>query len=180
MLQYLRYHTPRDAAWARKLRLFACAGARRAAGVDDAGRAAIAVAERLADRRADPAEVQAARQSGVRGPARKTLHRSPRFAATDVAYAHDADPLLPALLRDVFGNPFRPTAHDPALLRWKFDTIPAIARHVYDDRAYHDLPILADALEEAGCTDGDILAHCRSEGPHVRGCWAVDFILSKS
>ena len=58
--------------------------------------------------------------------------------------------------------------------------MPAIARHIYDDRAFHDLPILADALEDAGCADAAILDHCRGPGPHVRGCWAVDLLLGKS
>jgi hypothetical protein len=84
------------------------------------------------------------------------------------------------VVRDIFGNPFRPVAVDPAWLTWNHATVPAIARHVYDDRAFHDLPILADALEDAGCTDPDILAHCRAGGEHVRGCWVVDLILGKS
>jgi hypothetical protein len=84
------------------------------------------------------------------------------------------------LLQDVFGPlPFRPVAIDPAWLRWNFGTVPAIARHVYEDRAFHDLPILADALEDAGCTDQDILTHCRLPGEHVRGCWVVDLLLGK-
>ena len=50
---------------------------------------------------------------------------------------------------------------------------------IYDNRSYHLLPILADALEEAGCTDADILEHLRGSGPHLRGCWAVDTLLDK-
>jgi hypothetical protein len=85
-----------------------------------------------------------------------------------------------SILRDIFGNPFRPVAVAPAWLTWNNATVPAIARHVYEDRAFHDLPILADALEDAGCTDADLLAHCRGPGPHVRGCWAVDLLLGKT
>jgi hypothetical protein len=59
-------------------------------------------------------------------------------------------------------------------------TVRKLAQAIYDDRRFADLPILADAFEEAGCSDQDILAHCRSEGPHVRGCWVVDLILGKS
>jgi hypothetical protein len=66
------------------------------------------------------------------------------------------------------------------ILTWNHATVPAIARHIYDDRAFYDLPILADALEDAGCTNPDILAHCRAGGEHVRGCWVVDLILGKS
>ncbi len=56
----------------------------------------------------------------------------------------------------------------------------ALARSIYDDRAFDRLPVLADALEDAGCTDAAILDHCRGPGPHVRGCWVVDLILGKS
>jgi hypothetical protein len=91
-----------------------------------------------------------------------------------------AEALHLRLFRDIFGNPFRPVAVDPAWLAWNHGTVPAIARHIYDDRAFHDLPILADALEDAGCTNADLLAHCRGPGPHVRGCWAVDLLLGNS
>jgi hypothetical protein len=69
---------------------------------------------------------------------------------------------------------------DFAWLLWSHGTIPAIARRIYDERAFHDLPILADALEDAGCTDADILTHCRQPGEHVRGCWVVDLILGQN
>jgi hypothetical protein len=85
-----------------------------------------------------------------------------------------------SVLKDLFSPlPFRPVTIDPAWLRWNFATVPAIARHAYEDRTYHDLPILADALEDAGCTDPDILTHCRRPGEHVRGCWVVDLLLGK-
>lgn len=87
---------------------------------------------------------------------------------------------LADLIRDIFGNPFRPVTIDPGWLTWNHATVPAIARHVYDDRAFHDLPMLANALEDAGCTNGDLLAHCRGPGPHVRGCWAVELLLGKT
>jgi hypothetical protein len=83
------------------------------------------------------------------------------------------------LLRCIFGNPFRSVCLDPAWLAWNDGTIPKLAQAIYDERRFSDLPILADALEEAGCSNPDILAHCRSEGPHVRGCWVVDLILGK-
>jgi hypothetical protein len=91
----------------------------------------------------------------------------------------DGDLVACSFLRDLFGNPFRPVclAHD--WLAWKDQTIPTIAETIYEEGAFDQLPILADALEEAGCTN-DMLAHCRSQGPHVRGCWPVDLILGKS
>jgi hypothetical protein len=85
-----------------------------------------------------------------------------------------------ALLRDMFGLlPFRPVTIDPAWLRWNWGTVPAIARRVYDERAFYDLPILADALTDAGCDNQEMIDHCRSEGPHVRGCWVLDLLLGK-
>jgi len=78
------------------------------------------------------------------------------------------------------GNPFRPAPHiDPAWLAGNGGTVPKLARAIYDERAFDRLPVLADALEDAGCTDADILTHCRSGGEHVRGCWVVDLLLGK-
>ena len=83
---------------------------------------------------------------------------------------------LAALFRDIFGNPFRPVAVDPV---WLTSTVVAIAGGIYDERAFDRLPILADALQDAGCDHADILAHCRGPGPHARGCWVVDLLLGK-
>jgi hypothetical protein len=81
------------------------------------------------------------------------------------------------LLRDIFGPlPFRPVTPDPA---WLTPTVVALAQSLYADSSFTDLPILADALEEAGCTGNDILSHCRQPGEHVRGCWVVDLLLGK-
>jgi hypothetical protein len=80
------------------------------------------------------------------------------------------------LFRDLFGNPFRPVALDPT---WLTPTVKALARAIYDDRTFADLPVLADALEEAGCTNVDILNHCRQPGEHARGCWVLDLALGK-
>ena len=80
------------------------------------------------------------------------------------------------VLRDVFGNPFRPVAFGAA---WRTDTAVSIARGMYESRDFGAMPILADALEDAGCDNDDLLAHCRGSGPHVRGCWVVDLVLGK-
>jgi hypothetical protein len=82
-----------------------------------------------------------------------------------------------AILRDIFGNPFRPVAFDPT---WRTDTAASLARQMYDAREFSAMPILADALQDAGCDSDDILNHCRGEGPHVRGCWVCDLVLGKS
>jgi hypothetical protein len=84
------------------------------------------------------------------------------------------------IARDVFRAILQPVVVDPARLSWKANAIPMMAQAIYDDRAFDRLPILADALEEAGCTDADMLGHCRSPGPHVRGCWVLDLLLGKS
>ena len=81
------------------------------------------------------------------------------------------------IFRCVFGNPFRPVAAESA---WLTETVVALASGIYADRAFDRMPILADALEEAGCDNADILTHCRGDGPHVRGCWVVDLLLGKS
>lgn len=75
------------------------------------------------------------------------------------------------LARDVLGNPFRPVALDPA---WLTPTVGRLAHGVYDDRAFDRLPVLADALEDAGCDHPEVLAHCRGKDAHARGCWVVD------
>ena len=83
---------------------------------------------------------------------------------------------LATLLRDIFGNRFRPVTLDP---RWLTSSVLDLARAIYDERAFERMPILADALMDAGCDNNDILNHCRNGGPHVRGCWVVDLILEK-
>jgi hypothetical protein len=83
------------------------------------------------------------------------------------------------LARDVFGNPFRPVIIDSAWLTWNDGTIPKVAQAIYDERAFERMPILADALEDAGCDNADILNHCRQPGVHVRGCWVLDLLLGK-
>lgn len=85
-----------------------------------------------------------------------------------------------ALLRDTSGNPFRPVTLDPALLRWNDGAIPKQASAIYEGQAFDRLPSLANTLEEAGCGDAEILAHCRSGTVHIRGCWLIDALLGKS
>ncbi len=92
-----------------------------------------------------------------------------------------------ALLREIFGNPFRvPPAFDPVGIAWNGGTVRRLARAAYkhrllpSGRLYPErLAVLADALEEAGYADAAIFGHLRGPGPHVRGCWAVDLLLGK-
>ena len=86
-----------------------------------------------------------------------------------------------ALLRDLFGFLlFRPISINATWLAWNDGAIRKMAHVIYDARAFDRLPLLADALEDAGCTDADILSHCRTPAEHVRGCWVVDLLLGKS
>lgn len=80
------------------------------------------------------------------------------------------------LIRDIFGNSFRTIPIEP---KWLSEIVSSLASGIYADRAFDRLPILADALEEAGCSDIDILGHLRSPGLHVRGCWVLDLLLQK-
>jgi len=79
-------------------------------------------------------------------------------------------------LRDVFGNPFQPVTFAP---EWRTDTAVTLARQMYESREFGAMPILADALQDAGCDSTDVLDHCRGPGPHVRGCWVCDLVLGK-
>ncbi len=80
------------------------------------------------------------------------------------------------LIREILGNPFRPITPDSF---WLTSTVTDIARGIYDSRYFSPMPILADALQDAGCENADILDHCRVPGPHVRGCWVVDLVLGE-
>jgi hypothetical protein len=81
------------------------------------------------------------------------------------------------LLRELLGDPFRPAALEPAWLAWGGGTVARVARAIAEEGAFGQTPVLADALEEAGCADERILMHLRGPGPHLRGCWALDLIL---
>jgi hypothetical protein len=82
------------------------------------------------------------------------------------------------LVREVFGNPFRPVAFDPA---WRTSDAVARARSMYDSREFGTMPILADALQDAGCEDEQVLHHCRdTQQKHVRGCWVCDLVLGRA
>jgi hypothetical protein len=81
------------------------------------------------------------------------------------------------LMREIFGNPFRPVAFDPM---WRTSDAVLLARGVYESRDFSAMPILADALQDAGCDDEVVLRHCQQGGEHVRGCWVVDLVLGKA
>lgn len=79
------------------------------------------------------------------------------------------------LVRELFGNPFQPVTIDP---KWRTDTVVQLAEVIYQSRDFSTMPILADALQDVGCENEEILSHCRNpKQAHVRGCWLVDQIL---
>jgi hypothetical protein len=187
----------------RKLRLFACACCRRVWDVlpDARSRLAVEVAERFADGQATDAERAAAwseatavepaaiysvdRRTAALAYARYVAAAATAGFANDAAayaiadYAATPPEVQCDLMRDVFGNPFRPVPLEPRWLLWGGGVVRELAQQIYNGRRSEDLPLLADALAQAGCKDHDILDHCRSGKGHVRGCWVVDLLLGK-
>jgi hypothetical protein len=194
----------------RKLRLFACACSRRVLHLLEDQRTCrvVELAELNADGLATADEVWVAARL-VEVHTRTLLHGTASHIAASAALAASAGAAWPAawnviakarsalrhdfhfqaeaescqqrwVLVDVFGNPFNPPALDQSWLRWNDATVPKIARGIYEERAFGRLPILHDALLDAGCDNEDMLAHCRGDGPHVPGCWVIDLILGKS
>jgi hypothetical protein len=108
--------------------------------------------------------------SGTPGLDHFPERRSPEQCARDWA----------DVMRDLFGpTPFRKVPLEPAWLAANDGAVRSLARAIYDEGRWPELPILADALEEAGCSDADLLGHCRAGQRHYRGCWVVDLILGK-
>ncbi len=91
-----------------------------------------------------------------------------------------SEKLRAVVLRDVFPNPFDEPKVKPEWMTWNSETIRRLAEAIYSEHRFGDLPILADALEEAGCDDAAILQHCRDSNPHIRGCWAIDLLRGES
>jgi hypothetical protein len=99
------------------------------------------------------------------------LHLLPHFRG------REESPKTCDLLRDIFGNPFRPVAIDP---RWRSSTVLDLARAIEAESLFERMPILADALMDAGCDDEALLRHCQRADEHVKGCWVIDLLLNKS
>lgn len=191
----------------RKLRLYASGCCRQAwpSIRESSLKQAVETAERFADGLVDkatltrtyervlwldaddryPARSQS-REQAAAGMAIATCHPNAHNAAFCITAYHpspvasgktaNAEGVLCDLLRCVFGNPFQKPAFPTA---WQTETVKALASAIYADLAFDRLPILADALEEAGCDDRPMLDHLRGPGPHCRGCWVLDLALGK-
>jgi hypothetical protein len=184
---------------ARKLRLVACAYSRDVwdSLTDKRSRNAVEIAEGFADASCSVGWLNHAQDEAAL-VASESLMRDPKspetralrlavaatnedaytaaYLGTQDTHRHPQSSSQLWVLRDIFGNPFRPVAFDPA---WRTHTTAGIAAKMYADRNFSAMPILADALEEAGCDNVDVLLHCREPGTHVRGCWVVDLVLGK-
>ncbi|HWG41449.1 MAG TPA: hypothetical protein VN688_01595 [Gemmataceae bacterium] len=203
MLAFLR-----DQMKSRKMRLFACSCCRHIWHrlIDERSRNAVEAAERYAERLITHVDLKRAwgeaseafqgslvthyGQSKAALAAKHAADPSCSSLVEAVSYAarvgysqkeFDAEKAIQAtLLQDLVGNPFRPVSVASSWLAWNEGTVVKLAKAIYEDRAFDRLPILADALEEAGCQDQDILDHCRQPGEHVRGCWVIDLLLGKA
>jgi hypothetical protein len=192
MLHFLHGHPVSD----RKYRLFACACCRRLGGrLPDHLRAVLEAAEGLALGRTDPRQLaQLRRTIAWKNPMDRAVEGAadwPRANAEAAAYyaAWAAGPGVSrreelatqaALLREVVGPlPFRKVERQDPWLAWRDGWIPDLAREIFLEQHFEGVPVLGDALEEAGCTDAAILRHCHEAGPHVRGCWVVDLLLGQ-
>jgi hypothetical protein len=192
-VQMLHLYPPGPGRKGRLLLVACCrlCGERLAEG----SRRAVEVGERWADGLATVGEFKKARLAAdVAAQLRhQSEHRTYSLAAAMTAHAtvfgepgpddfsRAVQLLRPAfaagLLRDIFGSSIRPVSFAP---EWRTDTVLALARQMYESREFGAMPILADALQDAGCDNDDILNHCRdATRPHVRGCWVVDLVLDK-
>ena len=153
--------------------------------------AQLEMAERYADGQVDRQALRASRQETggpynlylvVAGVAHFSFDAARRaLGSVQREFGVPPDQEVCELTRCVFGNPFRPPAGiAPSVLAWQGGTVVKLAQAIYEERTFDRLPVLADMLEEAGCTDADLLGHLRGPGPHVRGCFAVDALLGRS
>ena len=172
----------------RKVRLFGCACCRRIWGflTNIHSREAVEAAEQFADglitrRGLEWAAGRAARVESYSDSSRLAarLARIRLEGTMEEAIRRVGAYNTISILHDLF-NPF---CSAPAtwfsILAWNDSTVVRVARAIYDERAFDRMPILADALEDAGCDNADLLAHCRGPNEHVRGCWVVDLLLGK-
>lgn len=190
-LALLRYLT-RNNACTRKLRLFAVAMCRLGWTrlSDERSRRAVEVAERYADSQALQTDLRGARvaalalrdRGGVAVLALNSAVDRAEVAAYQAALLGEcscsADRTCD-LIRDQFGNPFRRVRFSAY---WRTHNVVQLATTIYRERSFAELPVLADALEDAGCTNEAMLRHCRegASSGHARGCWVLDFVQGRT
>ncbi|MCI0705266.1 MAG: hypothetical protein L0241_29760 [Planctomycetia bacterium] len=186
---------------ARKLRLAYCACLRSDAVwpfvVSKSSRRAVEISEQFAEEQIGARELRTARTSAHSAWARIGPLKPPQYAAAELAHnacwldamllrealvvlrrlVRAGLPIPAAPLREIFGNPFRTVEFNPA---WRTSDVVLLARGIYEERAFDRMPILADALQDAGCDNDEMLNHLRAvDVIHVRGCWALDLVLGK-
>ncbi|HJZ59721.1 MAG TPA: hypothetical protein VKE74_32565 [Gemmataceae bacterium] len=169
--------------WGERLsRLFAVACCRAAFGkrMKAQSRELVGVAERFADGLATEQELIAAADSLfdeatpiADQPAAVVVSMTPHYAAGWMAAQKRHRELFGKILRAMVGPEMRWSDG------WRTDTLVALARGIYDEQSWDRMPILSDALQEAGCDDHRVIGYCRGEGPFCRGCWLLDTILQK-
>lgn len=198
MLEFLR-----GKASERKLRLLVCGYSRWAWPmlVDERSRKGIEVSERYADGTASEQDLRAAWAAAYSAAQELSLEQENEaaWAASRASQSLPASeavqwvwiegplwlqvsqehwrPAVVALIREIFGNPFRTVTIEST---WLTPALKSIALSIYDDCRFADLPMFADTLEQAACANRDLLNHCRQRVEHVRGCWVIDSILGKN
>ncbi|MFO0877740.1 MAG: hypothetical protein U0840_10340 [Gemmataceae bacterium] len=189
-----------EAGSPRRWQLFACACCWRILPllVDEPSRQAVSLAERQAEGGLSHDEAREAGNAAITGAlqiwqqdCRVVLFAAAMAAAHTLLFPRRAfinaaratgqnEPVereaQAGLLRELFGNPFRPCHVEPA---WRTPTVLALAQHIYTREQFDELPVLADALEDAGCDQAYLLAHLRQPTGHLRGCWALDAVLDQ-
>jgi hypothetical protein len=169
--------TPAELTAAQSAALRADADADAGFDPDDARPSAAAAAKEAAFGPGTPRDVEAGAHDAAHFAAEAAgLDRRDELGGAWRVGKADEQKAQADLIRDIFGNPFRPVSLNPA---WRTSTTVALVAQMYESRDFSAMPILADALQDAGCDSDDILDHCRGDGPHVRGCWVVDLVLGK-
>jgi hypothetical protein len=198
MLEFLR---DSGKASDRKVRLFACGCGRSVWSWfrDERSGEALRTSERYADGLATRKELKAARRAAWEASEPLVAWEAAGLRAWEAAVATawrlrceamlaptDAVAWACHLLRDLFNFPLVAPRIEPAWLTWGGGCVPKLAQAAYEERKLPEgtlyparLAVLADALEEAGCDNRDVLGHLRAPGPHLRGCWALDLLLNK-
>jgi hypothetical protein len=176
LLRYLKGRTSD-----RKLRLWACAATAHRHAESEDMLSVVALVEAWADGERDPKLKSLGRpgicsESAWEAAYEGTLRPLEKLPSSEKKDRYTAFQL--AAVHEIFGNPFRPVAVEPA---WRTPDVMLVARGIYEEKAFDRMPILGDALQEAGCASSTLLEHCRDANlAHLRGCWALDLVLARA